>query len=147
MQQDLALYGLTKLYNILSMKVLPLFRPTDRHSYVDAVTPLLTTWKHPHAPAVPTIAIAGLQAEELNLTNTLINGRFACVTQEFHTRLVQDGVEAFAAQPGIANTELFGKIHPEASKPIGSAIVCVPHCQCYHLNKPALPDRTSTTLC
>ncbi len=43
--------------------------------------------------------------------------------QEFHRRLVGSGVECFAAQPGIAQTGLFSKIYPEASKPIGSLMV------------------------
>lgn len=33
------------------------------------------------------------------------------------------GIESLAAQPGIAHTELFSKIQPEAAKPVGSAMV------------------------
>lgn len=42
--------------------------------------------------------------------------------REFHKRLVPSGIESLAAQPGIAHTELFSKIQPEAAKPVGSAM-------------------------
>lgn len=45
--------------------------------------------------------------------------------QEFHKRLVSFDIESLAAQPGIAHTELFSKIQPEAAKPVGSAMVRV----------------------
>lgn len=40
--------------------------------------------------------------------------------REFHKRLVKEGVESFAAQPGIAQSGLFSKIYPETAKPVGS---------------------------
>lgn len=42
--------------------------------------------------------------------------------KEFQRRLQNSGVEVFAAQPGIARTEIFGKIDANLSKPLGTAL-------------------------
>ncbi len=43
--------------------------------------------------------------------------------QELHKRLASKGVEVFAAQPGVANTEFKNKTDANLTKPLGTAVV------------------------
>ena len=43
--------------------------------------------------------------------------------QELHKRLASKGVEVFAAQPGVADTEFMNKTDANVTKPLGTAVV------------------------
>jgi NAD(P)-dependent dehydrogenase (short-subunit alcohol dehydrogenase family) len=45
--------------------------------------------------------------------------------KEFQRRLAGSGIENFAAQPGIAKTEIFGKIDQQPGKPVGTGLANV----------------------
>ena len=83
----------SKLYNILSMKV----RRSQDCTWC---------WQDAH----PSICVA----RPSHLTSNL---------QEFQRRGAGSGIEHFAAQPGIAKTEIFGKIDQQPGKPVGTGLV------------------------
>lgn len=66
---------------------------------------------------------------KLNITYVSQQYRL-CLLQEFNKRL---GIENFAAQPGIAQTEIFGKIAaPDAGKPFASILVRKCSCMLFY---------------
>lgn len=99
---DVLLRRFSKLYNILSMKVLfPTVLPFDTHRMFDGCCILECPFAQgPSGPDDQLVAV-----------------------QEFQRRLAGSSIENFAAQPGIAKTSIFGKIDQQPAKPVGTMLV------------------------